>query len=125
MQDTALQACTLSHRSPMIDRLPLSLLLAHPLVSGLATLILLYHMPLYSKAEKLARLDFRPCIGYNPLCQQNTSGFGVVATCNFPKVDITGSSPVTRSRSDLYLDERRSLYFCRLLLALLRRSCHK
>src|SRR5712692_5482821 len=111
MQDTALQACTLSHRSPMIDRLPLSLLLAHPLVSGLATLILLYHMPLCSKAEKLARLDFRPCIGYNPLCQQNTSGFGVVATCNFPKVEITGSNPVTRSRSDLYLDDRRSPIF--------------
>src|SRR6266699_3533693 len=26
-----------------------------------------------------------------------TSGFGVVATCNFPKVEITGSTPVTRS----------------------------
>ena len=36
-------------------------------------------------------------IGYTPRCQENTSGFGVVVTCNFPKVEITGSNPVTRS----------------------------
>ena len=52
-------------------------------------------IPIHEMAKKA--IDFCPSIGYTPRCQENASGFGVVVTCNFPKVEITGSNPVTRS----------------------------
>src|SRR5260370_42526742 len=52
-------------------------------------------------------IDFCSSVGYTPRCQQNAArGFGVVVTCNFPKVEITGSTPVTRSLNDLSPNER-------------------
>ncbi len=41
-------------------------------------------------------LDFCLCISYNRLRQLFIRGFGVAATCDFPKVETTGSNPVTR-----------------------------
>src|SRR5260370_19012495 len=52
-------------------------------------------------------IDFCFSVGYTPRCQQKAArGFGVVVTCNFPKVEITGSTPVTRSLNDLYRCDR-------------------
>ena len=61
-------------------------------------------------------IDFCSSVGYTPRCQQNAArGFGVVVTCNFPKVEITGSTPVTRSLNDLYHNDRGHLISPRLL----------
>ena len=46
-------------------------------------------------SKSLKKLDFPQPFGYNRSCQMKR-GFGVVVTCNFPKVETTGSSPVTR-----------------------------
>jgi hypothetical protein len=35
-------------------------------------------------------------MGYNAQCQESTCGLDVAVTCNFPKVDTTGSNPVAR-----------------------------
>ncbi len=42
------------------------------------------------------RLTFPDVISYNRFCRLRTRGFGVAVTCDFPKVETTGSNPVTR-----------------------------